>query len=390
MTVDGVVESGWDRVGDVFREGVRSGRETGASVAVYVDGRPVVDLWGGRADPATDRRWQRDTVACVFSTTKGVTAICAHMLVERGLLDLDAPVSTYWPEFASGGKRELPVRWLLTHQAGLLYVDQDLSLDDLRAVEPVLRALEAQVPLWQPGDALGYHAVTFGHLVGEVVRRITGQTLGSFIRDELAAPLHAEAWLGLPEDAEVDLAVLVPAESTVDVLSILGEQFRDLVARFKRSIDLGGALPVGLVTGEEGDFNDRRVLAVELGGSNLVTNARSLARMYGATVSEVDGVRLLSDEAAARCAPLHTTGSRPFGVPEELVGAAPTMHFGLGFADGVRLGPTSFGHAGAGGSVAFADLANRLSFAYVPNRMGSEGDTRAADLVQAVRDCLGL
>jgi CubicO group peptidase (beta-lactamase class C family) len=388
MAVEGHVEPGWERVAATFTRSFESGAELGASVAVLVDGVPVVDLWGGVADATTGRPWLRDTSACVFSTTKGIAAICAHLLVQRGELDLDAPVARYWPEFAGGGKAELPVRWLLTHQAGLTFVDQDLTLDDLRAVEPVLRALEAQVPLSQPGAFVNYHAVTFGHLVGEVVRRVTGKTLGRVIDDELVAPLGIQAWLGLPEDADIDLALLEPAPAAPDPLAAVPEPLRDVVARFQRSIHLGGALPDRLVTGEPGDFNDRRVLAVELGGSNLVSNARSLARVYGATVSEVDGVRLLSDATAAECAPARTTGCLPFGLPEAIAATAPTMHFGLGFQIGEKLGPTSFGHAGAGGSVAFADLASRAAFAYVPNRMGADGDTRATDLIDAVRECL--
>lgn len=388
MAVAGHVEPGWERVADAFGQAFASGAELGASVTVLVDGVPVVDLWGGVADATTGRPWRRDTSACVFSTTKGIAAICAHLLVERGELDLDAPVASYWPEFAGGGKAALPVRWLLTHQAGLTFVDQDLTLDDLRAVEPVLRAIEAQVPLSEPGKYVNYHAVTFGHLVGEVVHRVTGKTLGRFIQDELVTPLGIQAWLGLPEDADIDLALLEPAATAADPLAAVPEPLREVVARFQRSIHLGGALPDRLVTGEPGDFNDRRVLSVELGGSNLVSNARSLARVYGATVSEVDGVRLLSDTTAAECAPARTTGCLPFGVPEAIAAAGPTMHFGLGFQIGDKLGPTSFGHAGAGGSVAFADLASRTAFAYVPNRMGADGDTRATDLIDAVRECL--
>jgi CubicO group peptidase (beta-lactamase class C family) len=390
MVVEGFVDLGWEPVADAFRAAFEHGLESGASVTVYQDGQPRTDLWGGIADASTGAPWERDTVACVFSTSKGITAICAHLLLQRGVLDLDAPVSAYWPEFAGGGKADLPVRYLLTHQAGLTFVDQDLSLEDVRAVEPVLRALGAQVPHWVPGSAYGYHAVTYGHLVGEVIRRVTGKTLGQFIQDELVEPLKVDAWLGLPMDEQVPLARLEPAPPAPDPLAILGERFQPLVRRFRRAIDLGGAWPVTLVTGESGasgDFNDRRVLAVELGASNLVTNSRALARMYAATVSEVDGVRLLTDETAAQCYPIHTSDCRPFGLPED-VPADPMGGFGLGFMAGEKLGPTSFGHAGAGGSFAFADLESRVSFAYVPNKMGGEGDERAMSLIRAVRACL--
>lgn len=387
MTIDGTVAAGWEGVADAFRQSFADGHETGAAVAVYLDGTPVVDLWGGVADSRTGRAWERDTVACVFSTSKGITAICAHLLLQRGELDLDAPVAQYWPEFADGGKQDLKVRWLLTHQAGLRYVDADLTLSDLLAVEPVLRALEAQKPLWEPGTHFAYHAVTFGHLVGELVRRITGKTLGRFLAEEVAQPLELNAFLGLPEDVAVDLAFLEPMPVPPDLVALLGEGARDVVDRFKRAITLGSALPANLVTGEPGDFNDRRVLAVELGGSNIVTDARSLARAYAATVSDVDGVRLLTDATAAECIPMHTTDSPVFGVPPELASVVPRSNFGLGFIQGEMLSPSSFGHPGAGGSLAFADLDARLAFAYVPNRMSSDVD-RTTALIGTVRKAL--
>ena len=383
--MNGDVASGWERVADVFQAAFDEADETGAAVAVFCNGSPVVDLWGGVADSRTGRPWTRDTVACVFSTTKGITSICVHLLVQRGQLDLDAPVAAYWPEFAASGKHDLKVRWLLTHQAGLPYVDQDLTLEDLRSVEPVLRALESQRPLWQPGTHYGYHAVTFGHLVGEVVRRISGKTLGQFIADELATPLGLNACLGLPEDGTTDLAFLEPMPAPPDVVALLGEGMREVVDRFRRSISLGSALPVGLVTGEPGDFNDRRVLAVELGGSSMVSDARSLAAIYAATVSQVGGLRLLSDETAAECIPMRTADVTPFGMPPEIAAAAPQLGFGLGFIGGELLGPASFGQGGAGGSLAFADLEARVAFAYVPNRMGGGDDGRAKALVDAVR-----
>ena len=189
MDIEGFVASGWERVRDAFERNFETAHELGAAVAVYRHGECVVDLWGGVADARSNAAWERDTVVPVFSTTKGAAATCAHMLVERGQLDLDAPVATYWPEFAAAGKEQVPVRWLLTHQVGLPYADTDLTFDDLRAGEPVVRALEQQAPIWEPGTHVGYHAVTFGHLVGELVRRITGKTLGTFFAEEVVQPL---------------------------------------------------------------------------------------------------------------------------------------------------------------------------------------------------------
>jgi CubicO group peptidase (beta-lactamase class C family) len=385
LDVSGTTAPGWEPLRDAFARNLTDGLETGAAVAVYHHGRPVVDLWGGVADRRTGRPWQRDTVACVFSTTKGVTAIAAHLLVQRGQLDLDAPVARYWPEFAQAGKEDVPVRWLLTHQVGLQYVDDDLTLDDLRALTPVVDALAAQRPDWGPGKAFGYHAVTFGHLVGEVVRRVSGRPLAAFLAEELFAPLGANAVLALPEDAVIDLAHLDAAPEPPDPVEVFGEAAIPFIERFRRSISLGSALPARLVTDEPGDFNDRRVLAAELGGSGLVSDARSLARVYAATVSEVDGVRLLTDQTAAACIPLQTVDVPPIGMPAP---ATDGSGFALGFIADGRIGPTSFGHPGAGGSVAFADLDARLSFAYVMNRMGGEPDLRASSLIEATRLCL--
>jgi CubicO group peptidase (beta-lactamase class C family) len=391
VKLEGTAEPGWEPVVDVFERSLVTGQELGAAVAVYQNGRPVVDLWGGVADSRTGRLWNRNTAACVFSTSKGLAAICAHLLVQRGQLDLDAPVASYWPEFAASGKEGLKVRWLLTHQAGLHVLDRVLTLPDLQAWQPLVQALEQQRPLWEPGTAHAYHAVTFGPLVGELLRRITGKSLGAFFADEIAAPLGLNLLLGLPENAMIDLAHLepMPPPSTA-VAANQTPWVQELVSLYRRSISLGEALPVGLVTGEPGDFNDRRVLSVELAGSNFVGDARSLARTYAATVSEVNGLRLLTDDTAASCIPAQTTGSAPYGFPPDKVDPATQPGgFGLGFMISPLLGAWSFGHPGAGGSVAFADLDSRIAFGYVPNRMGGDGDDRAAALIDAVRAVVG-
>jgi CubicO group peptidase (beta-lactamase class C family) len=383
--VQGSAESGWGAVADELRRCFEERNELGAAVAVYADGRPVVDLWAGTADRRDGRAWERDTVVPVFSTTKGATAVCAHMLVERGLLDLDAPVAAYWSEFAQSGKDAVPVRWLLTHQVGLPVGDRDLSYDDLRAHTPVVEALAAQAPLWEPGTSHAYHAVTFGHLVGEVVRRVTGRSLGAWFNDEVAQPLRLQAWIGLPEDADVDIARLEKeAKPPIgDVMPHLAEIFGSS-SLFARSIHLGGALPLALVDGTPGDFNDRRTLAIELGGSSMVSDARSLARMYAATLGDVDGVRLLSDSTVAAAAKVQTADEAYFGLPDPF---ARFMDFALGFQKVQGL-PQAFGHGGAGGSLAFADPERRLAFAYVPNRMDAvEPDERSTRLVQAALAC---
>lgn len=237
-TLDGRVATGWERVADAFKRNFDEANELGAAVAVYAGSECVVDLWGGVADARSDVPWQRDTVVPVFSSTKGATAICAHMLVERGLLDLDAPVAQYWPEFGQAGKERIPVRWLLTHQAGLPFVDADLGFEDLQAEAPVLRALEKQAPLWEPGTRFAYHAVTFGHLVGEVIRRVSGSRLADFFAEEVARPLGLQAWMALPIEEHVSLAhlerVARPAPEANPALA-------EVTRTFTRSITLGHA-----------------------------------------------------------------------------------------------------------------------------------------------------
>lgn len=207
VPVQGLVAAGWGKVADAFRANFEgTSGEVGAACCVYVGGLPVVDLWGGLADSKTHRPWSQDTIVQVASTTKGATAICAHLLVQRGELELDAPVVKYWPEFGANGKDQIPVRWLLSHQSGLPVVETRLTFEEALAWDPVIRALEAQKPLWRPGTEHVYHSMTFGYLVGEIVRRISGKSLGTFFADEVAGPLKLNAWIGLPEEQESKVA----------------------------------------------------------------------------------------------------------------------------------------------------------------------------------------
>ena len=197
-------------VRDAFAANFAAGREVGASFAATVEGEPVVDLWGGHADAATTRPWERDTIVNVFSTTKAMTALCAHLLVDRGLLDLDAPVARYWPEFAQAGKERITTRHLLTHSAGLAALRRSLPTEALYDWTRMVEALAAETPWWEPGSANGYHAMTYGYLVGEVVRRLTGKTLGRFLRDEVTAPLGADFHIGLAPSEDARVAEMVP------------------------------------------------------------------------------------------------------------------------------------------------------------------------------------
>ncbi|GIU84506.1 MAG: esterase [Acidimicrobiales bacterium] len=381
----GEVDAAFEPVREAFAENFSAGRETGAALCVYVDGRCVVDLWGGVADSASGRPWERDTLQLVFSTTKGATALCAQLLAARGILDLDAPVASVWPEFAEAGKEGVTVRHLLRHEAGLAWVDRPLSLDEVLAWDPVVRALESQRPAWQPGTRHGYHAVTFGHLVGEVVRRLDGRSLGRFFAEEVAAPLGLDFWIGLPASEHHRVALLESPEVPFDdpAVAAVVEQVLGPDTPLGKALFMGGAFGAGRFD----TFNLPEVWSAEIPAANGICDARSLAKMYAACVSEVDGLRLLDDGHVDEIVSDRTEG------PDAVLFEMDMQHAGgfmvpTGF---VKLGgPRSFGHYGAGGSVGFADPDARVGFGYVMNRMfvGLTGDPRTQTLIDAVYECL--
>ena len=206
---------GWQPVADAFARNFEFG-EVGAACCIEVDGRPTVDLVGGHARSGVSDAWRRDTLAVVFSTTKGATAACANVLVARGRLDPDAPVARYWPEFAANGKQHVLVRHVLSHSSGLPVVEGDFTLDESLAWAPIVEQLARQAPRWAPGTQVGYHMRTYGWLVGELVRRITGMTIGAFFRAELGDPLGLDWWIGLPLPEEPRVAPIIPPETSTD------------------------------------------------------------------------------------------------------------------------------------------------------------------------------
>ena len=405
--VQGQVEEGWGTVADAFRANFEgSPGEVGAACCVYVDGRPVVDLRGGRADREANRPWDTDTIVAVASTTKGAAAICAHLLVQRGDLDLDAPVVTYWPEFGAAGKERLPVRWLLSHQAGLPLVDGPLTFEQACAGHPVIRALEAQKPEWEPGTEHVYHSVTFGFLVGELVRRITGKSLGRFFADEVAAPLGLSAWIGLPEEHEGRVARLEYAapfsmeELTAGMIETTGLDAATVMAWMNAvwgpdSVQARAGVLGGALDPSSGYMNTRAWRAAEFPCCNMFADARSLARMYAATVSEVDGVRLLNPATVENMTVVQTDKTKMNGLPPGLdIPANRSFYMSLGFWRSCPpmpwVGRGSFGHPGSGGSVAFGDPEARVGFGYVTNLWSFRvGEPRASNLAAAVVACLG-
>ncbi|WP_328650183.1 beta-lactamase family protein [Micromonospora sp. NBC_00330] len=376
--IHGDVDDRFGRVADVFRDNFSSRGEVGAAVTVYVRGSKVVDLYGGVADTRTGRQWDAHTPVVVFSCTKGILAICAYLLAQQGRLDLDAPVTRYWPEFGQHGKADIPVRWLFTHQAGLPAVDRPLTLDEVLAWDPVIKAIEAQAPLWEPGTAHGYHSMTYGWLVGEVIHRITGQLPGAFFADTVAGPLGLHTWLGLPA-AESDTVAwgLAPPPDA--------DPFVDPVA--ERGITMGGAFAFpadvdGLVS-----FNDDAIRAAGVPGAGAVSTAEGLARLYAACVSEIHNGPLLTAASVDDAVVVRSRGQQRHGPPDT------GQRWGTGFllhSPPARplLGERSFGHDGAGGNLAFADAEHQVGFGYVVNQMRGMGDERANLLTAAVRACL--
>ena len=384
MTVEGHYDSRFTLVREAFCENFASRGELGAAVTVTVDGKAVVDLWGGLADRVSGRPWNRDTMVIVFSCTKAATALCAHMLAARGDLDLDAPVARYWPEFAAADKHAIPVRMLLNHQSGLAAVDEPLPGTAIYNWDSMTAALAAQAPHWEPGTAHGYHAATFGWLVGEVVRRISGRSLGTFFREEVAGRLDLDFWIGLPEALETRVA-------TIRMAPLTGEATPIMRAMANRSTLTSKAFmnPPGLLTARQ--VNARALHAAEVPAANGIATARALAGMYTvlACGGRTGAVELVDRDTLQAMASVESEG-------DDRVLLIPTR-FAAGFmksidnhaeGDSAVLGPNpaAFGHAGAGGSIGMADPTARVAIGYVMNQMeaGILLNARGQGLIDAV------
>lgn len=397
VEISGTVAPGFEPVRDAFEANFSEHGELGAGFSLYVRGEQVVDLTGGsRAHGGAP--YDADTLQLVFSSTKGVTAACAHLLVQRGLLDLDAPVSQYWPEFAAAGKSVVPVRWLLSHQAGMIDVDRPMTVEEALDWSAVTEALAASVPVWEPGTGYGYHAVTFGWLVGEVVRRVAGIDFGEFVQQEIAGPLGLDLWVGLPDEQQHRVAPLVAAATEdLTALNDLATSGDDAPAGDAEPMSMIEALNALLGEGNllgrtlaapggalEDDqlWNEDRVRAAQIPAANGVTNAASLARFYASLVSDVDGFRLLDAATIDRAIEPQVSGASLVPLLD--------IPFALGFMTHSPLSPLlggrSFGHYGAGGSLGFADPDRQIAGGYVMNvtQVAIAGDPRTAGLLAAV------
>lgn len=383
MEVRGTVAPGFEPVADAFANNFAEHGEVGAACTFYLDGVPVVDIWGGLAEIEPARPWAQDTIVIAYSCTKGATAVCANKLIQEGRLDPGAPVADYWPEFAANGKAHIPVSWALSHRAGLAEVQGDFTLDDVAAWDPIVEGIAAQAPVWEPGTKHGYHTRAYGWIVGEIIRRITGVSPGTYFAQEVATPLGLDFYIGVSEALDARVARMYPAvhdaETQALVDSVLGDQ-STLMGRVMSG-------PSGLFAYND-MWNTRRMRAAELPSSNGHGDARSLARMYAACIGEVDGVRLLSEETVERATEVLSDG------PDCVIGQPLTIGLGFMLAPTfpAGVGPRTFGHSGAGGSSAFADPDRGLGFAYVMNQMKmsmTNLDPRADALVAATYKALG-
>lgn len=372
--IHGTCHEGFEPVREAFARNFAQGLERGASVAVTLHGEPVVDLWAGEADD-TGRAWERDTITNVWSTTKTMSAICVLMLADRGELDLDAPLATYWPEFGANGKEAVTMAQVLGHTAGLPGWDPALPPESLYDWDAACENLAGQAPWWEPGTKSGYHAITQGYLEGEVVRRVTGRSIGAFFRDEVAEPLGADFHIGLPESEEPRAGRLDPPGAR---LGEVGASDDSVAVRALLSCPLTGAEP-----------NTRAWRAAEIPAAGGTGNARAVARVHSALAceGEVDGVRILSKEGLER---IFVEQSHDV----DLVFGT-KMRLGTGFGlmnETIPLSPNprSCFWGGWGGSVAVIDVDAGLSVAYVMNRMAPAlvGDLRGAMCVLAAYQSL--
>lgn len=380
----GTAASKFKPIQEVFARQLAEGKGVGAAVAVYHRGELVVDLWGGQADHTSGRPWEEDTICVVYSTTKGAAATCLHMLADRGLLSYDDPVAKHWPEFAKNGKEGVTIRHVLTHQAGIPQQPEGVDHEHMLEWEKMVHAMEELTPLWKPGEMTGYHPYNFGWLVGEIVRRVDGRSIGAFLRAEVVEPLGLrDLYIGLPQSDEGRVARL---ESVMPG----GTEVEALVDQWLRPESIAGkALPRWM--SDPIDFmNTPEAHQAEIPAANGIASARDLARLYAclAAGGTLDGVTIVRPETLASATKQQT--SRPDA----------TLMFPIGWALGYMTGgpfvsvsgprATSFGHAGFGGSNAFADPEiGNLAFAYITNGIALDLLAQGPSLVlaQAAREC---
>jgi CubicO group peptidase (beta-lactamase class C family) len=402
MTVSGFCSHRFSEVRDEFERNFAERGEVGASVCITVRGETEVDLWGGDARPATATTpavpWARDTIVHVFSCTKGATSLCAHILASRGQLNLNAPVSTYWPEYTSYGKDKTLVRQLMAHQGGQAAVRTPLAAGAFYDWQYMTQTLAAEEPFWQPGTRNGYHALTFGFLVGEVVRRVSGRSLGTFFRQEVAQPLELDFWIGLPASEEPRVAPTIPADPPQPGQP-LPSLYRAALAD-PTSVQALALFNNGGYLTTPGESDSRAAHAAEMGAVGAITNARGLAGMYEPLANggvSSSGARLVSSDHLVLMAAAASATSVDFNllVPTRLsmgyFKSVDNRYLPPADSEGVLMYETAFGHTGFGGSHGFADPDARMSFGYAMTKQGPGlgVNQRGQSLIDAAYRALG-
>ena len=376
-SVQGMTHDRYAAVRTAFAGNLESGRDVGASFCATVEGETVVDLWGGFADAARTRAWERDTIVNVYSTTKTMTALAALILADRGDLDFDAPVARYWPEFAANGKDGVKVSHLMSHSAGLSGWKTPITKADLYDWDKVTSLLAAQAPYWKPGDAPGYHALTQGYLVGEVVRRVTGRSVGTFFREEVAEPLGADFHIGLPASEDHRVAELIPPPPGQAVGDDAGQTELQANMSNNPGIDVG-------------ETRTRAWRGAEIPAAGGAGNARSIAEIHAilANGGVAKGRRFMSEAGCRKALELQIAG-------DDLILGAPARYgMGFGLAGGVvpLPNPNTIYWGGYGGSLVIIDMDARTTFGYAMTKMAgtTTGDMRALGLAMAMWAALGL
>jgi len=373
--VGGFIYDGFEEVRKVFEGHLDSGQDVGASFCATKNGETVVDLWGGFADSTRTRPWVKDTIVNVYSTTKTMTALTALLLADRGQLDFDAPVARYWPEFAANGKERIKVSHLMSHSAGLSGWKEKISKDDLYDWEKATSLLAAQAPFWEPGTAPGYHAMTQGYLVGEVIRRIDGRTVGTVFREEIAEPLGADFHIGLPASEDSRVAELIPPVAG----DAVGDQPN--MSELVRNMSMNPGIDVA-------ETKTRAWRGAEIPAAGGTGNARSIAEIHAilANGGVAKGKRFMSEAGCRKALELQIEGT------DKIMNVPARFGMGFGLAGGLIPLPNanSMFWGGYGGSLAIIDMDAKTTFGYAMNRMvgTTTGDLRAFGLAMAMWDAL--
>jgi len=397
VTIHGTVHPRFHRVAEVFRENFAESGEVGAAVSAWVNGEQVVNLWAGVADTASGSPWQEHTMATIFSATKGLAAIAFLILEDRGELDLDEPVCTYWPEFAYAGKHAVTLRQILNHRAGLSAVDMPLTLEDFLHPERIEKACTSMRPMWKPGTKQGYSATSLGIFASAIFRRLTGEGLGEFLQREVFRPLGADVYMGLPANLNRRVATTYPLakeDIAKDVLPkvvkgqcLEGRFFRQLL--FHRSSPTARAFfNPSLGKDRLNRVNEPFVRSLDLPWMGAVTSATGLAKVWAALGNggELDGVRIVSEAAIQRLVPRQSWAYsdavllKPMGFSQGFLKDEPHL---------ISPNEAAFGHTGAGGTVGFADPTHNLGMAYIMNKMDHHlRSPRCVELCRAMYSCL--